>query len=131
MRLIHCRPALQDPVRLSWVRAAFWLTLLSENQLLAQTFLTEFVATDEFMSELFSKDPRIPAFKATLETVDDPDLAGFAAISPIASPMPNIPEMGSVWDSWGSSVQLIMNQEQTAEEALTNGATQIREAIGE
>lgn len=109
----------------------FLVNALSENQLLAQTFLTEFVATEEFMTELYSKDPRSPAFKPTLETVDDEDALNFAAISPIAIPMPNIPEMGAVWDAWGSSVQVIMNQEQTAEEALTNGADQVREAIGE
>ncbi len=107
----------------------FLVNGLSENALLAQTFLTEFVATEEFMGELFAQDPRIPAFIPTLETVEDEDLAGFAAISPIASPMPNIPEMGAVWDSWGSAVQVIMNGEQTPEEALTNGAEQIREAI--
>ncbi len=108
----------------------FLVNALSDNQLLAQTFLTEFVATEEFMSDLFAQDPRIPAFVPVLESVDDEDLAGFAAISPIASPMPNIPEMGAVWDSWGSSVQVIMNQEQEPAEALTNGAEQIREAIG-
>ena len=107
----------------------FLVNALSENALLAQTFLTEFVATEEFMGELFAQDPRIPAFIPTLETVDDEDLAGFAAISPIASPMPNIPQMGAVWDSWGSAVQVIMNEEQTPEEALTNAANQIREAI--
>ena len=107
----------------------FLVNALSENRLLAETFLTEFVATEEFMGNLFAQDPRIPAFIPTLETVDDVDLAGFAAISPIASPMPNIPEMGAVWDSWGSAVQVIMNGEQTPEEALTNAATQIREAI--
>lgn len=109
----------------------FLVNGLSENQLLAQTFLTELVATEEFMTELYSKDPRIPAFIPTLEQVEDEDLAGFAAISPIANPMPNIPEMGAVWDAWGSSVQVIMNGEQTPEEALTNGADQIREAIGQ
>ena len=107
----------------------FLVNALSDNALLAETFLTEFVATDEFMGELFAQDPRIPAFIPTLETVDDEDLAGFAAISPIAQPMPNIPEMGAVWDSWGAAIQIIMNGEQTPEEALTNAANQIREAV--
>jgi len=109
----------------------FVVNALSEQQLLAQTFLTELVATDEIMQAFQDQDPRIPAWQATLDAVDDPDLAGFGAISPYASPMPNIPQMGAVWGSWGDAIQLIMNGDQTAEEALTNGAEQIREAIAE
>jgi maltose-binding protein MalE len=109
----------------------FVVNALSEQQLLAQTFLTELVASDEIMQAIQEQDPRIPAWQTTLDAVDDEDLAGFGAISPYASPMPNIPQMGAVWGSWGDAVQVIMNGEQTAEEALTNGATQIREAIAE
>ncbi len=109
----------------------FVINALSEQQLLAQTFLTELVASDEIMQAIQEQDPRIPAWQTTLDAVDDEDLAGFGAISPYASPMPNIPQMGAVWGSWGDAVQIIMNGEQTAEEALINGATQIREAIAE
>jgi len=109
----------------------FVVNALSEQQLLAQTFLTELVASDEIMQAFQDQDPRIPAWATTLEAVDDADIAGFGAISPYASPMPNIPQMGAVWGSWGDSIQVIMNGEQTAEEALTNGAEQIREAIAE
>jgi hypothetical protein len=44
--------------------------------------------------------------------------------------MPAIPEMGSVWASWGDAFTLIIQGEQTAEEALTNAAAQIRALIG-
>ena len=44
--------------------------------------------------------------------------------------MPAIPEMGAVWASWGDAFTLILTQEQTAEEALTVGAAQIRDLIG-
>lgn len=108
----------------------FVVNALSENALLAQTFLTELVATTETMDAFQAQDPRIPAWQETLDALDDEDLAGFAVISPYASPMPNIPQMGAVWGSWGDAVQVIMNGEQTPEEALTNGANQIREAIG-
>ena len=60
--------------------------------------------------------------------VDSEHLAGFGVITPYASPMPNIPQMGAVWGSWGDSVQLIMNGEDVTE-SLTNGAEQIRDAI--
>jgi len=106
----------------------FVINAQSENQLLAQTFLTELVATDEVMDSIQAQDPRIPAWLPTLEKIDDPNLAGFSEITPYAEPMPNIPEMGAVWSSWGDAIQLIMNGEDVTE-SLTNGANQIRESI--
>ncbi len=49
----------------------FVINAQGENQLLAQTFLTELVATDEIMAAFQEQDPRIPAWIPTLETVDD------------------------------------------------------------
>ena len=106
----------------------FVINAQSENQLLAQTFLTELVATDEVMNELQAQDPRIPAWLPSVEAVDDPDLAAFAVAGQAAQPMPNIPAMGSVWGSWGDANQLVMNGEDVTE-SYTNGANQIREAI--
>ena len=106
----------------------FVVNAQSDNLLLAQTFLTELVATDETMAAFQAQDPRIPAWIPTLEAVDDVDLAGFGAAGLSAQPMPNIPQMGSVWGSWGDAVQLIMNGEDPTE-SLTNGAQQIRDAI--
>lgn len=108
----------------------FVVNALSEQATLAEVFLTEYIATTEIMDAFQEQDPRIPAWQETFEKVDDADLAGFGAVAPIASPMPNIPQMGAVWGSWGDAVTIIMNGEQTAEEALTNGASQIRDAIG-
>ena len=106
----------------------FAVNALSENVLLAQTFLTEFVATQEVMQELASAGNRPSAFVSV--TSDDPDIAAFGETGADAVPMPAIPEMGSVWGSWGDAFTLIINGEQTAEEALTNGAAQIRDLIG-
>ena len=100
----------------------------SENQLLAQTFLTELVATDEIMADFQAQDPRIPAWIPTLETVDDADLAAFGIAGETAQPMPSIPQMGSVWGSWKDGLQLVMNGEDVTE-TFTNSANQIRDAI--
>lgn len=108
----------------------FVVNALSENQLLAQTFLTELVATDDVMQAFYEQDPRMPAWVAAAEAVDDEDLLAFGQIAPIAQPMPAIPEMGAVWGSWGDAIQLVLNQELSPEEALTNAAEQVREAIG-
>jgi arabinogalactan oligomer/maltooligosaccharide transport system substrate-binding protein len=106
----------------------FAVNALSENVLLAQAFLTEFVATDEVMQQLADSGNRPSAFVSVVS--DDPDIAAFGAAGENALPMPAIPEMGTVWGSWGDAITLIVNGEQTAEEALTNGAAQIRDLIG-
>lgn len=106
----------------------FAVNALSENVLLAQTFLTEFVATEEVMQQLASAGNRPSAYVSV--TSDDPDIAAFGESGADAVPMPAIPEMGSVWGSWSDAFTLIINGEQTPEEALTNGAAQIRDLIG-
>ncbi len=106
----------------------FMINAQSPNQLLAQAFLTELIATDEIMAEIQAKDPRIPAWIPVLEAEDDEDIAAFGVITPYAQPMPNIPQMGAVWGSWSPAMQLVMNGEDVTE-SLTNGANQIREAI--
>jgi maltose-binding protein MalE len=108
----------------------FMVNALSENVLLAQAFLTEFVATDEVMTELYLSGNRPSAFASVLAATDDADLAAFGEAGAEAVLMPAIPEMGAVWGSWGDSFSLILTQEQTAEEALTSGAAQIRDLIG-
>ena len=108
----------------------FMVNALSENVLLAQAFLTEFVATDEVMTELYLSGNRPSAFASVLAATDDADLAAFGEAGANAVLMPAIPEMGSVWSSWGDAFTLILTQEQTADEALTTGAAQIRDLIG-
>lgn len=107
----------------------FMVNALSENVLLAEAFLTEFVATDEVMTALYISGNRPSAFTSVLEATDDADLSAFGEAGAEAVLMPAIPEMGSVWGSWGDAFSLIIQGEQTAEEALTVGATQIRELV--
>lgn len=108
----------------------FMVNALSENVLLAQAFLTEFVATDEVMTELYQSNNRPSAFKSVLEATDDADLAAFGEAGANALLMPAIPEMGSVWASWGDAFTLIIQGEQSSADALANGAAQIRDLIG-
>ncbi|MCB0034075.1 MAG: extracellular solute-binding protein, partial [Anaerolineales bacterium] len=105
----------------------FVVNALSDNVLLAQAFLTEFVATEEVMRALAESGNRPSAYNAVVS--DDPDLIAFGEVGQNALPMPAIPEMGSVWGSWGDAFTLIVNGEQEPEEALTNGASQIRDLI--
>ncbi len=107
----------------------FSINAFSENQLMAQIFLNEFLATPELMQALFDADPRTPAFRPVLDNLDNPDTAAFAAAGVDALPMPAIPEMGSVWQAWGNALTLVSQQTEEPEAAFTTAAEQIAAAI--
>jgi arabinogalactan oligomer/maltooligosaccharide transport system substrate-binding protein len=109
----------------------FMINAFSENVLLAQAFLTEFVATEDFMRTIYETDPspRPSAFISVLQSMDDPDLVAMGEAGMSAIPMPNIPEMGSVWTAWNNGIALAVTGEQTPEEAMTDAAEQVRALI--
>jgi maltose-binding protein MalE len=107
----------------------FMINPFSDNVLLAQAFLTEFVATEETMQLFYETGLRPSAFKAVLETTDDPDLKAMGLAGANAMPMPNIPEMGSVWSAADNGITLVVTGEQTPEEAMADAAEQVRALI--
>jgi maltose-binding protein MalE len=107
----------------------FMVSAFSENALLAQAFLTEFVATHEVMQQLYLAGDRPSAFLETLAATDDLDLAAFGQAGANAALMPAIPEMGSVWGSWNSAVVLVITGEDTPTNAFTVAAEQIRQVL--
>ncbi|HIP73267.1 MAG TPA: extracellular solute-binding protein [Anaerolineae bacterium] len=109
----------------------FMVNAFSEDPLLAQIFLTDFVATDEVMQAFFDANPRPSAFIPVLEAIDDPDMAAFGSAGKNALPMPAIPEMASVWEAWGNAVTLISQQGDAPDAAFMNAAEQIRTTISE
>ena len=109
----------------------FMVNAFSKEPLLAQVFLTEFVATKETMQAIYDMEPRPPAYLPLLETLDDPDLVAFAEAGANGVPMPAIPEMGAVWEAWTNALTLVAQGGDTPESAFTNAANQIRDAIAE
>ncbi|MCC6605967.1 MAG: extracellular solute-binding protein [Anaerolineae bacterium] len=107
----------------------FMINPFSENVLLAQAFLTEFVATEEVMQLLYETGLRPSAYIPVLEATDDPDLRAMGLAGANAMPMPNIPEMGSVWAAADNGITLAITGEQTAEEAMADAAEQVRALI--
>ncbi len=107
----------------------FMVSAFSEDPLLAQTFLVDFVATEEIMQAIFDADPRPSAYLAVREKIADPDLVGFSAAGANGLPMPAIPEMSAVWSAWGDAITLIFQQAEDPETAFRNAAEQIRAAI--
>jgi arabinogalactan oligomer / maltooligosaccharide transport system substrate-binding protein len=107
----------------------FCVNPMSENQLLAQAFLTEFVATDEFMQKIAEAGTRPSAFTAVLDKTSDPDLKAMGQSGVNAIPMPNIPEMGSVWTAANNGISLAVSGQQPADQSMKDAATQIRGLI--
>jgi maltose/maltodextrin transport system substrate-binding protein/arabinogalactan oligomer/maltooligosaccharide transport system substrate-binding protein len=109
----------------------FMVSAFSENPLLAQVFLTDYVATPEFMQAIYDAEPRAPAYLPVLETLTDEDIASFSTAGENAQPMPAIPEMAAVWTAWGNAVTLVDQQGDTPENAFTTAQQQIIDAIAE
>lgn len=108
----------------------FFLSAFTENAVVAQSFLLDYIATQEAQQALYEADPRNPAFTAVLDTLsDDPVAATFAASAADGNPMPNIAEMSSVWAPLGENIQLVRNGELSAEEAMTVAAQAVRDAV--
>jgi arabinogalactan oligomer / maltooligosaccharide transport system substrate-binding protein len=107
------------------------VSAFSENAVLAEAFLTEFVATDEVMQQIYDADPRPSAFLPVFEAIEDEDIAGFAEAGRNGLAMPAIPEMSAVWTAWDSAVILITQGGEEPESAFTNAAEQIRTTIEE
>lgn len=107
----------------------FMVNAFSENVLLAQTFLTEYVATEEFMQQIYDTGLRPSAFKSVLATTADPDLKAMGEAGANAIPMPNIPEMGSVWSAWNNGIALALTGDLTPDESMKDAAEQVRALI--
>lgn len=107
----------------------FLVNPYSENVLLAQAFLTEYIATEEVMQLFYETGNRPSAFESVLATTDDPDLAAMGLAGVNAIPMPNIPEMGSVWGAWNAGITIAITGQETPEQAMTDATQQIRDLI--
>lgn len=108
----------------------FFLSAFSENSLIATSFLLDFVATDDTMQALFDADPRGTAWTPVQEALtSDPEIQTFAASAANGIPMPNIPQMGSVWGPLGDNLLLVRDGEATAADAMTAAAEAVRAAI--
>lgn len=107
----------------------FMINSFSVNALLAQAFLTEFVATDNGMQLLYDAVPFIPAWTPLASTIDDADLAAFSGAIANGDPLPAIPAMNAVWSAWGNAISLVYQQTADPADAITEAATAIREQI--
>jgi maltose-binding protein MalE len=123
-------PMMEDQPRPFVGVQGFMVSAFAPNKVLAQTFLTEYVATTETMQALWAADPRIPVWKA-VDIGGDADIEAFSASAVNGDPMPAIPQMASVWTAWTNALDLIFTQAQDPDQAVVDAAAQIRELINQ
>jgi maltose-binding protein MalE len=113
----------------------FMVSAFGKNKEVAKAFLTEFMAADAPMEQIYKDDPRIPAWKSLQDKVaassdpNDKDIAAFAKSATIGAPMPAIPEMSSVWEDWTKAITLVFQQQEEPGKAITDAANSIRTKI--
>lgn len=89
----------------------FYLSAQSENVVAATNFLTDYIGSAEVQTAIYETGGRAPALTESFEAAmeDDEIVAGFGEVGAEAVPMPSIPEMGAVWEFWGSTQAAIIN----------------------
>lgn len=103
----------------------------SKNQEWATKFL-EFITNDENAKYRFEQTAEVPT---NVALVDDPAIKeneGAKAVaeqSQYAVPMPNIPEMGQVWDPMAKSLQTVVTGKTEPKAALESAVEQIKAGI--
>ncbi|RYV52582.1 sugar ABC transporter substrate-binding protein [Pengzhenrongella frigida] len=110
--------------------AGFYVNAKSENGLLANDFLVNFMSSEDAQLALYEAGDRPPALIAAADTASaDPITAGFRAVGADAVPMPSIPEMGSVWSFWGVTEAGIVSGAQEPVAAWTKMVADIQGAL--
>ncbi len=108
----------------------FYVSSASENQIVANEFLTNYIGSADVQYAMYEAGHRTPALSAAAEKVaDDPLAAGFAKVSETAVPMPSIPEMASVWTFWGVTEANIVSGREAPAKAWQKMISDIEKAI--
>lgn len=110
-----------------------FVSQFSENALLAQTFVRDFVGTEEAAIALFEANGRPPALTSAYEQVaaDDPIFQAFGEAGAAGEPIPSLPAMSTVFSALGDAYLLIANGDGDPQQAFRDVATQVRNAVSE
>jgi len=91
----------------------FFISAQSKNAIVANDFLTNYIATTDVQYAMYEAGQRTPALKTAAEkAASDTLTAGFAAVAANAVPMPSNPEMAAVWTYWGVTEANIISGKQ-------------------
>ncbi|WP_022884635.1 sugar ABC transporter substrate-binding protein [Glaciibacter superstes] len=90
----------------------FVVSAKTKNALAANEFLVNYIGSEDVQTALYEVGGRAPALTSAFEAASsDPITAGFGAVAADAVPMPNIPQMGKVWQFWGVTEAAIISGE--------------------
>lgn len=109
----------------------FMIRRSSLNKDLAKEFIEKYLLTQKAVSVFYEHDPRIPARIDVLKALSQtqPYLEIFRQSVENGHPMPNIPEMGSIWGGMGKALSLMIDQNLSSAESLNIGVKQIRNEL--
>jgi maltose-binding protein MalE len=109
----------------------FMISEDAPNKLLAEVFLTDFIATDETMRALWEADPRLPVWNTLADSMTDENIIAFTTSAENGDPMPQIPKMSDVFTAWANAINFVFAQSLDAEQAFMDAAVEIRGLIGQ
>ncbi|AEE46441.1 sugar ABC transporter substrate-binding protein [Cellulomonas fimi] len=90
----------------------FFISSKSENALLANEFVVNYLGTKDVQLAMYEAGGRAPALQSALDEIgSDPVVAGFAEVGKDGVPMPSIPAMDTVWSDWGATEVALVNQQ--------------------
>lgn len=118
------------PKSFSGVRGLY-VSAFSDYPQAAQLF-AQFATSDEMLLERFKLTGQIPPAKTLMDEdviANDEYVVPFLEQAQYATPMPAIPEMGTVWDPYAAALASAWNGEQSPEEAMIQATETINEAI--
>jgi len=98
----------------------------------AASLYASFAASKEMQLKRFEMTGQVPTrhdLADAPEVANDPVVSGILAQAAHAIPMPNIPEMQTVWGPMASAFSLVWNENVDPQKALDDAVTQIRDAI--
>lgn len=106
------------------------VSAFSDNPLLAQSFATECMTTEEAQITMFEANTRPPALISAAEQVreNNPVIAAFGEAAEPGVPLPAVPAMSTVFTGLGDAWTLIFNGSDPAA-AMQNAAQTVRDAV--
>ena len=109
----------------------FMMSKFAKNKLLARDYLTNVIGSDDFQVAMYKLGSRLPALlsAAALES-SDKDVVAFGQYGATGVPMPNIPEMNSVWGDLGNAWTTTVQGKAKAAAAFTLAAKNIKKTLG-
>ena len=109
----------------------FVVSAKTKNALAATDFLTNYIGSEEVQTALYEIGGRAPALTAAFDAASsDPVIAGFGAVGATAVPMPNIPQMGKVWQYWGVTEAAIIEGQGDPAQLWQKMTADVQSAIG-